>query len=135
MKKLIGIVALFIAVFMMSGCSGNSPKAVAEKSLSCMQDEDWEGYVNLMYFKEKEGKKLEREKEQYAALLKAKGGAVLDEKGGIKSYEIISEEIAEDGNTATVTAKVVYGNGKDTENQKVKLVKDDNGDWKLSSNK
>ena len=31
--------------------------------------------------------------------------------GGIKDYEIVSEEISDDGNSATVTVKITYGTG------------------------
>lgn len=126
---------MFIAALTMSGCSDNSPKGVAEKAVSCMQAKDWKGYVDLMYFEEKEGKDIAKEKEEFAALLKEKGDKTIDEKGGIKSYEIISEEIAEDGNTATVKAKIVYGNGEEDKDETIKLKKDGKGNWKISLNK
>ncbi|MFA4046106.1 DUF4878 domain-containing protein [Prevotella sp. PCHR] len=135
MKNLTVFITMFIAAFIMCGCSDNSPQGVAEKGLSCMQKEDWEGYVKLMYFEKKEGKDIEREKEQVAALLKAKGGETLDKKSGIKSYGIISEEISEDGATATVKASIKYGNGDEDKDHKIKLIKDDRGDWKISSGK
>ena len=66
---------------------------------------------------------------------KAKGGSTLDEKGGIKSYDIVSEEISEDGTTATVTANIKFGNGDEDKDYKIKMIKDDKGDWKISSGK
>ena len=135
MKKLLGIIALFIAVFTMSSCSDNSPKGVAKKAISCMQAKDWNGYVDLLYFDKEEGKDIDKEKEQLAALFKEKGEKELNKQGGIKSYEIVSEEISEDGNTATVTVKIVYGDGTEKNNEEIKMKKDANGDWKISLGK
>ncbi len=126
---------MFIAVFTMSSCSDNSPKGVAKKAISCMQAKDWNGYVDLLYFDKEEGKDIDKEKEQLAALFKEKGEKELNKQGGIKSYEIVSEEISEDGNTATVTVKIVYGDGTEKDNEKIKMKKDANGDWKISLGK
>lgn len=52
----------------------------------------------------------------------------------IASCEILSEEIAEDGNTAVVKAKITYGDGT-TDDQKFKLVKNADGDWRLDAQK
>ena len=135
MKKLFGVIALFIAVFTMCGCSDNSPKGVAEKAMSCIQAKDWEGYVDLMCFEEKEGQDIAKDKEQLAALLKAKGEKELDKKEGIKSFEIVSEEISEDGNTAKVKADIVYGNGDEKKDNTIKLKKDAKRNWKLDGGK
>lgn len=82
----------------------------------------------------KEGEDIENAKTMLVALMKEKGGKSMKEKEGIKSYEILSEEIAEDGNSAVVKVKIVYGNGTEDE-QKIKLVKDKDGEWKLSDAK
>ena len=97
-----------------------------------MQNEDYEGYVDLMDLKKSDGKDVE--KEQLAALLREKGTKTMEKKQGIKSYEVLSEEISEDGKSANVKMKIVYGNG-DEDTQKMKLVKNDDGDWKLTMGK
>lgn len=135
MKKIFGFMVLAIAIFALSSCGGgNTPSAVAEKAVKCIQAEDYEGYVNLMNIEVKEGEDIENAKTMLVALMKEKGGKSMKEKEGIKSYEILSEEIAEDGNTAVVKVKIVYGNGTEDE-QKIKLVKDKDGEWKLSDAK
>ncbi|MDO4159579.1 MAG: DUF4878 domain-containing protein [Prevotellaceae bacterium] len=134
MKKLLGMVALVAFALLITACgNSNTPKGVAEKSIKCIQKGDYEGYVDLMYVS-KESKNIEEEKKGYASLLQSKAGPALEEKGGIKSYEILSEEISEDGNSAKVDIKVVYGNGEE-KNQTIQLLKDKNDDWKLDSNK
>ena len=58
----------------------------------------------------------------------------MPQTNAVKSYETLSESIAEDGNTATVDMKIEYENGK-TDTDVVKLKKDANGDWKLDMDK
>lgn len=134
MKKL--FISMFVAVVALTlwSCgSANTPSAVAEEACKCMQNEDYEGYADLMDLKKSEdGKGVE--KEQLAALLREKGTKTMEKKQGIKSYEVLSEEISEDGKSANVKMKIVYGNG-DEDTQKMKLVKNDDGDWKLTMGK
>ena len=68
--------------------------------------------MDLIQIEEKKGKSVEEQKEQLLALLHGKLGPTLDKKQGIASCEILSEEIAEDGNTAVVKAKITYGDGQ-----------------------
>lgn len=134
MKKL--FISMFVAVVALTlwSCGpANTPSAVAEEACKCMQNEDYEGYADLMDLKKSEdGKGVE--KEQLAALLREKGTKTMEKKQGIKSYEVLSEEISEDGKSANVKMKIVYGNG-DEDTQKMKLVKNDDGDWKLTMGK
>ena len=65
------------------------------------------------------------------ALLREKGEKTMKEKQGLKSYEVLSEEISEDGNKATVEMKIVYGNGEE-KTEKVKLAKNDKGEWRIT---
>ena len=82
----------------------------------------------------KETKNQESDKEQLVAMLREKGTKTMEKKQGIKSYKVESEEISEDGKSATVKMKVVYGDGSEDTN-KMKLVKNDNGEWKISFGK
>ena len=74
------------------------------------------------------------EKEQLVALLREKGTKAMEKKQGLKSYEVLSEEISEDGNSATVKMKMVYGDGSE-DTQDLKLFKNDDGDWRLTMGK
>ena len=133
MKKL--FISMFVAVvaFTLWSCgSANTPSAVAEKAVKCMQKADYEGYVELMDLKET--KNQESEKQQFVAMLREKGTKTMEKKQGIKSYKVESEEISEDGKSANVKMKIVYGNG-DEDTQKMKLVKNDKGEWKISFGK
>jgi len=57
----------------------------------------------------------------------------LDKKDGVKSVEILKEEITEAGDKATVTLSTTYGNGE-VEESTQKMVKVD-GEWKISMQK
>ena len=133
MKKL--FISMFVAVvaFTLWSCGpANTPSAVAEEACKCVQNEDYEGYVELMDLKET--KNQESEKQQFVAMLREKGTKTMEKKQGIKSYKVESEEISEDGKSATVNMKVVYGDGSEDTN-KIKLVKNDKGEWKMSFGK
>ena len=67
-------------------------------------------------------------------MLREKGTKTMEKKQGLKSYEVLSEEISEDGKSATVKMKMVYGDGSE-DTSKVKLVKNDKGEWKMSFGK
>lgn len=76
MKNLIKIALLLVVAVAMCACSGgNTPSGVAEKAMKCIIDEDYEGYVDLIYMNEKaemDKEKLDEQKKQYAAMLKEK---------------------------------------------------------------
>ena len=133
MKKL--FFSMFVAVVALTlwSCGpANTPSAVAEEACKCVQNADYDGYVELMDLKET--KNQESEKQQFVAMLREKGTKTMEKKQGIKSYEVLSEEISEDGKSATVKMKMVYGDGSE-DTQDLKLVKNDDGDWRLTMGK
>jgi len=76
------------------------------------------------------------DKEGKAEMIKAfaeKAESSTEAKGGLKSFEIMEENISEDGLTAAVSVKLVYGNGTE-DSDKLNFVKED-GKWKLSMGK
>ena len=62
-----------------------------------------------------------------------RGGKQMEQKGGITSYTLASEEIAEDGKTAKVAYETTYGDGS-TDKMKLDLILVD-GEWKPTINK
>lgn len=135
MKKIIGFIAMAAIALVMAACGGdNSPKGVAEQAVKCIQDKDYEGYVDLMLITEKEGQDVAETKQGIADLLRSKAESTLDKKGGIKSYEVLSETVADDGNSAVVQIKVTYGNGEEKTDD-MKMVKSDGGKWLIDSGK
>ena len=88
----------------------------------------------VMYFDESKGQDVEETKKQYEALLADKMDKLIEKRKGIESWEVISEEIAEDGMTAKVTTKIVYADGT-TNEDKTKMIKTEDGKWLIDSNK
>lgn len=135
MRKIIDFIAIAAVALVMAACgSDNSPKGVAEEAVKCIQDNDYEGYVDLIYMEEKEGVDMAEQKKAVVGMIQSKAASTLGKKGGISSYEVLSETVAEDGNTANVEMKIVYGNG-DEKNEKMKLRKNEAGDWRIDAGK
>lgn len=139
MKRLFKVAFLFIVVMAMCACGGgNTPSAVAEKAMDCFVDEDYEGYVDLIYIKNEDTRdkeKLEQDKKQYVAMLKEKVTKSAEKSGKKpKSAKAVSEEISEDGEKATVEMKITYDDGTEDTN-KMKMCKDKNGNWRVDAGK
>ena len=135
MKKIFSFLLLFtvVALFFTS-CDKSSPGAACKSYMEMMKNGDYKGFVQGIATEE--GKTAE-ENEQTAALLegvlKDKMEKTIQEKGGIKDIQIVEENIAEDGNTADVKMKIVYGDGTEKEDTQ-EMVKQ-NGVWKMKIKK
>jgi hypothetical protein len=136
-KTILGFIAIIAMVLVTWSCGGaatDTPTSVAEAAFKCIQEKDYKGYVDLMYFDESKGQDVEETKKQYEALLADKMDKLIEKRKGIESWEVISEEIAEDGMTAKVTTKIVYADGT-TNEDKTKMIKTEDGKWLIDSNK
>ena len=55
MKKLYSFAAVVLLVLVLTACGKhqpNTPEGVATAAMNCIIDKDYEGYVDLMYFKD-----------------------------------------------------------------------------------
>lgn len=137
MKKLLNLMAFIAIALLVSNCGGNEAKtpATLEKSFYTeLQKGNYEKAADLII------KNLSTDKvmtaEESAQLVKSfteKAKQSTEAKGGVKSFEVVEEKISEDGLSATVSTKVVYGNGTESTEQS-KYLKKDNV-WKLSMGK
>ncbi len=137
MKKMLMAAMLVAMGWVMTSCGGSAastPEDVVKESFTCLENKDYAGYLDLIDFKEKDGKSPEEIRKQMLPLMEAKAEEGIEKKGGIKSWEILETTIAEDGKTAKVKTKIVYGNDKDDKST-VKLVKKDDGTWMIDSKK
>ncbi|KAA6350482.1 hypothetical protein EZS27_002089 [termite gut metagenome] len=76
------------------------------------------------------------EKQKEAILIILKEGTVNasnDEKGGVKSIEIVSETVSEDGNSAQVVLKQTFGNDETQEQTYNLLKQEDTWKWIFNS--
>ncbi len=131
MKKVIYLSLSVLCMLLIVACSsGSTPSAAAKKYVGYMQSGDYEKFVDGIAFPEEaSAEELQQAKDMYVSMFKEKGDKELKEKGGIKNVEIVSETIAEDGKTAVVEVKLIYGNGtEDTDEMDMVL---DKGDWKI----
>ena len=129
MKRMMyGLLAL-VAIIVMA-CSSNTPGGAALKYYNDVKNGNYEAYVDGIAFKEEITPK---DKEQFIALMKEKADKEYKKKEGISNVEMLSEEVAEDGQTATVTMKITYGNGETEESDVAMVLKD--GVWKMDMKK
>lgn len=136
MKKSLYLGLFMISLFSMFACSPSTPGGAAKKYAECIKEGNYEKFVDGIAMKKQENTdvaKMKEEKEALVAMLKEKGDKQLTKKDGIKTIDIVSENIAEDGNTATVVLKQIYGNGEEEE-QTYHMIKED-GKWKMNISK
>ena len=130
MKKLItGFIACICALVLVS-CSSNTPTGKAKAHLDALKDGNYIELVNTLHFKKAV---TDEDKQGLANMLEEKGKKSIEEKGCIKSYEITSEEIGEDGETAIVKSILHYEDGSQ-EDTDIHLVKIDD-QWLVDSGK
>ena len=135
MKKLFGFVVAVVAIMAMASCGGggNTPKGVTEQFIKAIQKQDGKKMAELVYYEEGKAPKSDAEKDQVAAMMQSKASTTYANNGELKSYEILSEEISEDGTEAVVETKMEFE--KKTSEDKIKLKKDADGNWKIDMSK
>lgn len=139
MRKIIRMGFMLAVTMVLFACgNANTPSAASEKAAKCLIDEDYEGYVDMLFITEKadtDKAKLEEQKAQYAAALKDKMAKSIEKEGKkMTSAKAVSEELSEDGEKATVTMNIKYDDGSE-KTDTTKLRKDKDGNWKLDIGK
>lgn len=135
MKKFVYFSVMAVAMLLVLSCSssGSTPAGALKDYVSAIQNGDYEKFVEGVDLSKIAPEKQAETREGFTAMLKEKGSKELEQKGGLKSLEILSEEIAEDGNSAVVKFKQVFGNGEEEESEQ-KMVKVD-GKWLMDIGK
>lgn len=127
MKRTALLIASFMFLaFTFVGCKETTPSSIASDCIEYVKDGNYEAYVNTFNMNAEE-------KAQLQEMFEKKGEETLKQYKGIESYEIIEENISEDGLKATVKAKITYGNGE-TKEEKFRFVKVDD-QWLQELNK
>lgn len=125
MNKLIRLMSVALMALFFAACSSNSPEATVKSYLKDIQKGDYVAAVTLMDIEDENG--------EFAAMMEEKGKKVIDQKGGIASFEVGKAEISEDGKKANVPYTITFGNGeKKDDKQCVKL---DDGKWVIDVDK
>lgn len=135
MKKILFSSLMAIVCFLIASCSStDTPGQALSHYMDALKNKNYEEVVNGIAFPDKlTPEELQQAKEQWRALLEEKSAKTIEQQGGIASFEILSEEISEDGNSATVTYKQVFGNGTEDDGTQ-KMVKKE-GKWQMDINK
>lgn len=132
MKNLSIVVSLMISslLFIICSCSTSSstssgtPGDITKNLWKYIEKNDFDAILKMM---DTGGKEMDEDyKGKLQALVEASSKEI-ENKGGIKSMEVVNEDIDEEGKTAEVELKITYGNG-DIHNERANLV-NVNGKW------
>lgn len=137
MKKMLTI-AVALCAFVLTACSGgasDTPGKTVMKAYDHLKAGEYEKVAEMFWYDpaKTSAEEVKEGQAMLTSLLKEKAAPQFAKKGGLDSYEILEETIAEDGRSAKVKVRVVYGSGKeDTDEVPLKL--SDDG-WKLDISK
>lgn len=129
LKKLITTLAFGAVALLFVACGSSEPKDVAITFVENVYKGESDDLLKYVYLFEKD-KNTAGVKEMVEGKLKAaaeKAAQKAKDAGGLKSIEVISEEIKED--TATINLRVNFGNGNE-DSERVRLIKDKD-EWKV----
>ncbi len=121
MRLIRSLLLVFLSVAVV-GCMADSPTAATKKLYKSIEAGEIEDAMELFSQKTRNSAGADK----LRAVLR-QGTREIDEKGGIKSFNITSEK--EIGEIAEVHVEIEYGNGEKV-TEKLNLVKED-GKWKL----
>lgn len=134
MRKVLFAFVACIMAGIMTSCSNNTPRGVAEKAMECIIDEDYREYFDYVYFPEEK----KQEKEAYISMIEGKVKKEKENGSGSRakpvSYKFVSEEIDENSGRARVVLDVTYDSGK-TQKEPVNLIKEKDGKWYIENKK
>ena len=135
MKRIFSyFIIMAAAMCFMTSCSKSSPSAAFLNYMEKFKAGDYKGFVQGLAVDEtKTPEEQEQARQAIESLLTEKSSQSMAEKGGLKDVQILEETIAEDGKTATIKAKMIYGNGEEQENTQ-KMIKQGD-EWKMDSGK
>lgn len=135
MKKIFMLLVALMALCMVACSSAPAtPSDVAAQIYEQFMASDYEAVAESFYFGNEDPEKEEQARAMILSMLNEKVGKTADSKGGMKGYEILSETIAEDGQSAKVELMTTFGNGT-TDKTYVDLVLDKEGNWRPSMKK
>ena len=131
MKRILTITMTCLMVCVLAACGGkngsvsksDTPSDVVKKALTCAVNQDYKGMVK---FFDGTAAATDQEVEEAAAVLEL----LYSLAGGISSFEILGEEIDENGKEAEVKVKLTDSKGE-SRTDDADLVKTDQG-WRLT---
>ena len=126
MKRVINLSFLVVAIVSLVACSPTTPGKALKSYLTDLKNENYESFIKGVYFPEDmDEQRKKKDEAQLLAIIKEKGAKEYEKKGGVKSIEILSETISEDGKSAVVEYKQTFGNGEEEKQSQKTIKKDD----------
>lgn len=133
MKKLFSFVAIIATLCIFAACSGgNTPSGVVQEVQKAAEKQDYKAIAEYIYVGDGTAEEQAETRQQLADMMEQK--ASQSDKFKASPMKIISEEIAEDGQTAKVVVEETEEDGT-TKQTTQKLRKDAEGNWKLDIGK
>jgi hypothetical protein len=117
MKKMNYLVLALLMLGLTISCTNqSSPGKAAKRYMEYAAKGDFEKFVDGFYFGEEVSKEEIKEgKAMMVSLVGEKVKPAFDKKGGLKSVEVVSETLSDDGKSAEAVLKLTYGNGETDE--------------------
>ncbi|WP_298015891.1 DUF4878 domain-containing protein [uncultured Parasphingopyxis sp.] len=112
---------LFAVAAACSGGGGGGPGDVVEDFNMALAEGDVDAAIEHIQPSQRDAVRPKLE------MVAPMAASQLEAQGGIDSIEVTNEEISEDGNTATVSYTVTFGNGETSEDQDTLTMVD--GTW------
>lgn len=131
MKKVLLFAVAVLVMTLITACGGGSstPSDGAKECVELMKAGDFKALAEKMHFDESMTEEQQQGmKDLIVSMGNEKISKEIEKKGGIKSYEVIEETIAEDGKTAVVKMKITYGDDS-TKDEQYDMASVD-GTWK-----
>ncbi len=129
MKRMqVFMVLLAVIAMACGGGSGKSPGEAYKEAIMSLADGKYDVVMSLTAPNPQGEEQTQDEKEKTMALLGMAHGQIVN-KGGISEFNILDEQIAEDGTSAVVHFEVVFGDGETSEDKATMLKVD--GKWKM----
>lgn len=126
--KTFALISLLFAFACKGGAGSSSPGDVYKDAIMKLADGKYEEVMDMMA--DEDDEEMTSEEREKTMGIFGMANATIQSKGGIKSIEILNEEISEDGNKASIDYKMTFGNGEVNEDDN-ELIKVD-GKWKLT---
>jgi hypothetical protein len=129
-SRLLIVVAVLSAAVFAVACGSSGPGGTVKSYISYMEKGDMDSAMKLMSTKDMPpGMKDSKEVKDKMKQVGDQASKEIKGKGGVKSVDILKEDIK--GDNAEVKFKIKYGNGTEDDEKTAKLVKED-GQWKIA---
>jgi len=129
-KNLVFAILMMGTMLFLASCGGGSsvsPSSTIKEFATKVEKGDIDGAISCIAT---EGKEVDKETKGKLTLILGMGKGEMEKKKGIKSMDVLTEQVEADGKTANVKMKFTYGDGS-TNEEDYYLLKEE-GKWKIS---